>query len=191
MVGSAVDALGQVDILVNAAARVSGMGEPKLAEIVEDQAWSDFNVKVLGYLRCAQAVAPYMRRQGWGSIISISGMAARRGGSILASARNAAVVAMTKSLADELGPEGIIVTAVHPGTTRTERTASMIAERARREGVSLDEAERRMGALSGINRIIDAREVAYVVAFLASPKAIAINGEVVGVAGGLPGTVAY
>jgi NAD(P)-dependent dehydrogenase (short-subunit alcohol dehydrogenase family) len=67
----------------------------------------------------------------------------------------------------------------------------MIAERARREGVSLDEAERRMGALSGINRIIDAREVAYVVAFLASPKAIAINGEVVGVAGGLPGTVAY
>ena len=62
------------------------------------------NVKVLGYLRCAQAVAPRMIDQGWGRIINISGLGARSTGSVIGSMRNVAVAAMTKNLADELGP---------------------------------------------------------------------------------------
>jgi NAD(P)-dependent dehydrogenase (short-subunit alcohol dehydrogenase family) len=192
MVRDAVQALGHVDILVNAAARVAGTTpEPTLPQITDDSFFDDMNVKVMGYLRCAREVAPYMQQTGWGRVISISGLAARRTGSILASARNVAVVALTKNLADELGPSGINVNAVHPGTTRTERTPGMIAARAAREGVSPDEAERRMASGNTVRRIIDATEIADVVTFLASPRSIAINGEVIGVGGGVPGAIYY
>jgi NAD(P)-dependent dehydrogenase (short-subunit alcohol dehydrogenase family) len=193
MVQQAGDAFGHLDILMNGAARVSGGSspDPGFYEIDDEAFWNDMNVKIMGYLRCAREVAPHMQAQGWGRIINIGGGAARRAGSILASTRNVGVVALTKNLADELGPHGINVNAVHPGTTRTERTAGMIADRAKRDNISLDEAERRMASGSTVRKIIDAREVAYVVAFLASPKSIAINGEVVAVGGGTPGAINY
>jgi NAD(P)-dependent dehydrogenase (short-subunit alcohol dehydrogenase family) len=193
MVQEALTAFGHVDILMNGAGRVSGgtTPDPSLWDITDDSFWTDMNVKVMGYLRCAREVAPHMQRQGWGRIVNIGGGAARRSGSILASTRNVAVVALTKNLADELGPHGINVNAIHPGTTRTERTAGMIADRAQRENISLEEAERRMGAGSSVRRIIDAREIAYVVAFLASPKSVAINGEIIPVGGGSPGPIYY
>jgi len=193
MVEQAVEAFGHLDILSNGAGRVSGgtTPDPSLHEITDDAFSSDMNVKVMGDLRCAREVAPHMQRQGWGRIINIGGGAGRRAGSILASTRNIAVVALSKNLADELGPHGINVNAIHPGTTRTERTAGMIADRAQREGVSLEEAERRMAATNTVRRIIDAREIAYVVAFLASPKSVAINGEVISVGGGAPGSIYY
>lgn len=192
MVERAAQAFGHLDILVNCAARVAGTtGEPRLDEITDDAFWADMNVKVMGYLRCAREVAPYMRRQGWGRIISLSGGAARRAGSILASTRNIAVVALSKNLADELGPYGINANVVHPGFVRTERTAGMIADRAQREGIPPEEAERRLGAGNLVRRLVDAREIAYVVVFLASPKAAAINGETIGVGGGTPGAIYY
>ena len=81
MVLRAADAFGHLDILVNGAARVAGtVQEPRLSEITDDLFWGDMNVKVMGYLRCAREVAPYMRQQGWGRIINISGLAARRAG---------------------------------------------------------------------------------------------------------------
>jgi NAD(P)-dependent dehydrogenase (short-subunit alcohol dehydrogenase family) len=131
-----------------------------------------------------------MIRQGWGRIINISGLAARGTGSTIGSIRNVAVVALAKNLADELGPHGIGVTVVHPGTTRTEKTAGLVAARAQRQGISPEEAEKRMvHNLAG--RLIDAREIAYVVTFLASPKAVAINGDVIAAGGGAPGTIHY
>ena len=72
MVKEAAERLGRIDILVNSAARVGGAYTPKLAEITEDDFWGDMNVKVMGYLRCAQAVAPYMIDQGWGRIINLT-----------------------------------------------------------------------------------------------------------------------
>ena len=117
-----------IDILVNNAARPSGQAPPpKLADITDELFWDDMNVKVLGYLRCAQAVAPLMAAQGWGRIINISGLGARSTGSTLGSMRNVAVAALTKNLADELGPKGINVTVVHPGLTRTEATPGVVA----------------------------------------------------------------
>jgi NAD(P)-dependent dehydrogenase (short-subunit alcohol dehydrogenase family) len=131
-----------------------------------------------------------MRGQGWGRIINISGMAARGSGATIGSIRNVSVVAMTKNMADELGPDGINVTVVHPGTTRTERTAGMIAESARSQGISEEEAERQM-AVNSTRRIVDAREVAYVVSFLASPKSVAINGDVIAAGGGVGRAIHY
>ena len=108
MVQQVVESLGRVDILVNCAATPGGQGPvPTLSDITEEMFWDDMNIKVLGYLRCAREVAPYMRQQGWGRIISISGLAARQSGSTIGSMRNVSIAAMTKNLADELGPHGI------------------------------------------------------------------------------------
>jgi NAD(P)-dependent dehydrogenase (short-subunit alcohol dehydrogenase family) len=187
----AASSLGHMDILVNCAAQPGGQAPPpRLAEITDDAFYSDINIKVMGYLRCAREVAPHMIRQGWGRIISISGLAARSTGSTIGSIRNVAVVAMTKNLADELGPRGINVTVVHPALTRTEKTPGVIASLAERQGISLEEAEKRM-VNNLVGHWIDARDIAYVVTFLASPKAAAINGDVIAAGGGVKGVIYY
>jgi NAD(P)-dependent dehydrogenase (short-subunit alcohol dehydrogenase family) len=191
MVDQAVKELGGVDILVNCAAQPGGQAPPpKLAQITDDAFYSDVNVKVMGYLRCAREVAPHLIKNGWGRIINVSGLAARQSGSTIGSIRNVSVVALTKNLADELGPHGINVCVVHPGLTRTERTAEVVARRAERLAVSTEEAEKRM-ATNLVGRLIDAEEIAYVVAFLASPKAVAINGDVIAAGGGAPHAIHY
>jgi NAD(P)-dependent dehydrogenase (short-subunit alcohol dehydrogenase family) len=192
MVRQAADAFGHLDILVNCAARPGGQAPPpKLAEVTTDLFFDEMNTKVMGYLRCAREVAPHMLRQRWGRIISVSGLAARTATTIIGSMRNVAVVAMTKNLADELGPHGINVTVVHPGLTRTEKTSEVVAERARELGVAPEEVERRMSEGNSVRRLIDAREIAYVVAFLASPKAVAITGDVIAAGGGTPRAIYY
>jgi NAD(P)-dependent dehydrogenase (short-subunit alcohol dehydrogenase family) len=192
MVARVVQEFGRVDILVNCAAQPGGQAPPpKLAEVTDELFWSDVNVKVMGYLRCAREVAPHMVRQGWGRIVCISGLAARSTGSTIGSIRNVAVVAMVKNLADELGPHGINVTVVHPGTTRTEKSVQVYAAQARDAGITVEELERRLAANNSIRRIIDAREIAYVVAFLASPKSIAINGDVIAAGGGVGRSIYY
>ena len=191
MVGAAADALGGVDILVNSAAQPMGQGRaPKLAEITDDIFWGDVNVKVMGYLRCAQAVAPRMAERGWGRIINISGLGARSTGSAVGSMRNVAVAAMTKNLADELGPKGINVTVVHPGLTRTEATPGVVARLAEAQGITPEEAERSLGR-NTIGRIVESSEVAWVVTFLASPRSVSVNGDAIACGGGAPGAIYY
>ena len=192
MVATALAQLGGIDILVNNAAKPGGQAPPPLlADITDDVFWSDVNVKVMGYLRCAREVAPGMRTNGWGRIINVSGLAARSTGSTVGSIRNVAVAALTKNLADELGPHGINVTVVHPGLTRTEKTLGVVAARASASGLDPAEVERRMGASTTLRRIIDAAEVADIVAFLASPRSVAINGDAIACGGGAVGTIHY
>jgi NAD(P)-dependent dehydrogenase (short-subunit alcohol dehydrogenase family) len=192
MVERVASDLGHIDILVNAAAQAGGQAPPpKLPQITDELFWDDVNVKVMGYLRCAREVAPHMIRQGWGRIINISGLAARQTGSTIGSIRNVAVVALTKNLAEELAPHGISVSVVHPGLTRTEKTPGVIAAQAERQGVPEAEVERRMGAGNLLGRMVDAREIAYVVTFLASPKAVAINGDVIAAGGGVARAIHY
>jgi NAD(P)-dependent dehydrogenase (short-subunit alcohol dehydrogenase family) len=192
LVEAAVDALGGVDILVNAAAKPGGQAPPpKLAEITDALFWDDVDVKVMGYLRMAREVAPHMTAAGWGRIINISGLPARQTGSIIGSIRNVAVAALTKNLADELGPKGVNVTVVHPGLTRTERTAPLVAARAEAAGLTPEAVEERMAANITIGRIVDAAEVADIVAFLASPRSVAINGDAIACGGGARGAIHY
>jgi NAD(P)-dependent dehydrogenase (short-subunit alcohol dehydrogenase family) len=183
---------GPAEILVNCAAIPGGQRPVGGFETVTSEAfWTDVNVKVLGYLRCAQAFAPGMISAGWGRIINVSGLAARSTGSVIGSIRNVSVAAMTKNLADELGRHGINVTVVHPGLTRTEATAGVVADTASREGIEPEAVERRMGAGNAIGRMITASEVAAVIAFLASPRSVAINGDAVACGGGTPRVIHY
>jgi len=177
MVKASADALGGIDILVNAAARPGGQQPaPRWDGVTGESLFEEIRVKVLGYLRVAQAAAPYMIASHWGRIINVSGLAARQASSVIGSVRNVAVSAMSKNLADELAPHGINVVTVHPGVTRTEATSE-------------EAAHRPAGNLVG--RMIDAREVAYVVTFLASPKSVAIDGDAIAAGGGVPGVIYY
>ena len=185
MAEEVVRRLGGVDILVNAAATANAGGFP------ESALEHEFNVKVRGYLRTVRAFAPLMVDQGWGRIINISGTAARQTGSLVGSVRNVAVAAMTKNLADELGSRGVNVHVVHPGMTRTERTGETFAALAEARGTSPEEVERQAGAAVSIGRIVTAEEVADVVAFLASPRSVALNGDPVAAGGGARGAIHY
>jgi NAD(P)-dependent dehydrogenase (short-subunit alcohol dehydrogenase family) len=191
MVAEVTAGLGGVDILVNAAAKPNTGAVIGIDGFADAEFTEQVNVKVLGYLRCVRAVVPHMRANGWGRIINISGLAARGTGSITGTVRNVAVAALTKNLADELGPDGINVTVVHPGVTVTEKTPEILAGRAERAGVTVAEAERRAAADVSIGRLVTAGEVAAVVAFLASPRSVAINGDAIAAGGGAAGPIHY
>jgi NAD(P)-dependent dehydrogenase (short-subunit alcohol dehydrogenase family) len=192
-IASAVRQLGgEIDILVNAAAEPAGFAAPPpLADITGAFFHAELDTKVMGYIRCAREVAPAMRARGWGRIVNISGLAARQTGNAVGSMRNVSLVALTKNLADELGPHGINVTVVHPGLTRTERTAPLIAARASAQGVPPQAVESQMAAGNSIQHLVDASEVADVVAFLCSPRSRAINGDVIAAGGGAPRSIHY
>ena len=183
MVQKTVAVLGRVDILINSAATPGGLVRGALADADEEALLEDINTKVVGYFRCAKAVAPHMQSRGFGRIINIGGLSGRQSGNI-SGLRNAAVAHLTKSLSDQLGPHGINVNLIHPGATLTERSGPMYAEQAEQEGLTVDEIESRVTRNIAIRKIVDASEVAYVAAFLCSPKSVAITGEIIAAGGG-------
>ena len=185
LVQQTLTSMGRLDILVNNAGIPGGLARGPLETVTDEAVWQDLNTKYLGYLRCARACVPVMKRQGWGRIINIGGMAARQSGTYSTGAREVAVAHLTKTLSDELGQYGITVNLLHPGYTRHERWLTQIQERAAREGRTPDELEKEAAQVNAIRRIVDLQEVAHVVAFLASPKSGAITGEIISVSGGM------
>jgi NAD(P)-dependent dehydrogenase (short-subunit alcohol dehydrogenase family) len=178
LVEKAAEKLGQIDILINNGARVSG-GEPEDFHHVKDELiLKDFEEKFMGYFRMTRAVAPHMIKNNWGRIINISGMAARNAGSLSAGARNVSVVHLTKSLSVELGKYGINVNAIYPGITETETTGERFP--------NLDVTK-----VNSIGRLVKAEDIASVVTFLSSPLAVAITGDVIDVSGGAGNAVYY
>jgi NAD(P)-dependent dehydrogenase (short-subunit alcohol dehydrogenase family) len=198
MVSQAAQQLGGLHILVNSGSPPGGSATATgpIETVVDEDLLHDFNVKYVGALRCARAVIPYLKEQGWGRIINISGTNARNAGNLSGGARNGAMVHMTKTLAVQLGRYGITVNCIHPGTTRTERTPGLLAARAAQLGVTPEEAEQRDFAPdsprgNAICRMVDASEIAYLTVFLASDKAWAVSGELVVATGGAGRSVYY
>ena len=136
LVAAAQDRLGGVDILVNCAARPAGQAPPlSLPEITSDAFWSDVNVKVLGYLRCAQAVAPGMVAAGGPDHQrQRTGRPQHRVGHRVHPQRGR--LGDDQEPGRRTGPSGVNVTAVHPGLTRTEATPGVIAAQAARPASS-------------------------------------------------------
>jgi NAD(P)-dependent dehydrogenase (short-subunit alcohol dehydrogenase family) len=187
LVSTFVAEVGGVDILVNCASENPAQRGPTYRDATDDEFARQLNTKVIGYLRTARAVAPYMIDQGWGRIINISGISVRNAYRVVSSVRNAGVTALTKNLADELGPHGINVTVLYPGYTVTDR---IIAEAAH-AGVALEDYLKTIYTGQAIGRPVQPHEVAWVAAFLASPKSITINGDPIPVAGGFLGSIHY
>ena len=198
MVAQAVAQLGGLHILVNSGSAPGGSATATgpIESVVDEDLLQDFNVKYVGALRCARAAIPHMKEQKWGRIINISGLNARNAGNLSGGARNTSLVHLSKTLAVQLGRFGITVNCVHPGITRTERTARLLEARGKELGVSPEEAERRDFAPdsprgNAICRMVDAAEVAYVTAFLVSDRAWAVTGELVVASGGAGRNVYY
>lgn len=176
-VDKAAAALGRLDALVNCAAPRATPSQATGLEGLDDAEFlRQVDTKALGYLRVVRAAVPHLRAAGGGHVVNVSGMNSRLTGSIAGSVRNIAVVAITKNLADELGPDGITVTCVHPGLTITERVASDVD--------ILEQASD-----NALRRPVTAEQVADVVVFLASPRAAVANGAVITVDGGRPGPI--
>ncbi|MDR7254267.1 NAD(P)-dependent dehydrogenase (short-subunit alcohol dehydrogenase family) [Nocardioides sp. BE266] len=175
-VAEAADLLGGLDVVVNAAAPRARPSQVAGLEGVDDEDFlRQVDTKALGYVRVVRAAAPYLL-DGGGRVVNVSGMNARATGSITGSVRNIAVVAITKNLADELGPQGVSVTCVHPGLTVTERVAD-------------DPAYLEQASQNGLARMVTADDVAAFVCFLASPLAAVANGSVISLDGGRPGPI--
>ena len=198
MVAQAAEQLGGLHILVNSGSSPGGsaMAIGPIETVVDEDLLLDFNTKYVGALRCARAVIPHLKKQGWGRIINVSGTNARNAGNLSGGARNASLVHMAKTLAVQLGRFGITVNCIHPGTTRTERTPRLLAKQAAEQGITPEEVEKRNYAPdsprgNAICRMVDASEVAYVATFLASDKAWAISGELVVATGGAGRSVYY
>lgn len=183
-VASTVEAFGRVDVLVNGAAAPGGLVRGTLDEAEPQALLQDLDIKVVGYLRCSKAVAPYMRRQRYGRIIHIGGLTGR-GSKHLSGMRNLAIVHMTKTLSDQLGPDGITVNAIHPGVVETPHIHELYEKEATLRGLTAAEVEASYVSATPIRRVLQAEEMGWLVAFLASPRSGSITGESLGCDGGL------
>jgi NAD(P)-dependent dehydrogenase (short-subunit alcohol dehydrogenase family) len=191
-VRQAAEALGGVHILANCAARVGGTIPDNMEAISDEQIVKDFEEKFLGYYRCAREAAPYMKQAGWGRIINLSGGAGRTPGTAISTpARNIASVALAKSLANTLGPFGINVNAIYPGTTLTEAVLERNREQAQGQGKTLEVYLEELRQRSVIRHLVTAEDVAHVVVFLCSPLAVSITGEAISVSGGASADMHY
>jgi NAD(P)-dependent dehydrogenase (short-subunit alcohol dehydrogenase family) len=184
MVDEAVERFGRVEILVNGAAAPAGLVRNSLDEADPELLLADLNTKVVGYLRCAQSCAPHMRRAGYGRIVNIGGLTGRSSHA-LSGMRNLAVVHLTKVLSDQLGPDGITVNTIHPGVVETEHIHELYEREARKQGTTAAAVEQGFIDRTPIRRVLQATEIADLVAFLASPRAGGVTGESVGIDGGL------
>lgn len=170
-IGEIIEKWQRIDILVNNAG-ISAR-EP-LYEYSEEAFDSIMELNVKALFNCSKAVAPYMRDQGGGCIINTSSMVSLYGqaSGVGYPTSKAAVNGMTKSLARELGKDGIRVNAVAPGVTRTDMVANLP-----------EEMVARVAAPIPLGRIGEPSEVANVFLFLASELASYVSGAVVSVDG--------
>lgn len=190
-VQTAADHFGRIDILVNNAANFPATQSVQLSK----EAWEGhFNVKVMGYLRMMREVVPHMvRGRNGGRIVNIAGIAARQSfsGGETAGGVNASVVNLTKGVAEQYQKHHILVNAIHPGATRTERHQMNLQSRSEAQHISLAEAERATVADIPIGRMIEPEDVAYLAVFLCSNQANATTGGAMAVDGGQTRAVSY
>lgn len=179
-----VERLGGIDVVVNSAATPGGKANGPLDTVDDEQLLADFDEKYVSCLRTAQAAVPSMKQRGWGRLIHISGLNARQSGTYSAGGRNLAIVQLSKTLSDELGPHGITSNVVHPGATRGAWWDRRLAAESAQRGVPVAELEAEMASTYAIRRLLDPEEIAHVVAFLASPRSVGITGESIGAGGG-------
>lgn len=142
-------------------------------------------VKVHASLALVRQALPLLAKGDNPAVVFVAGTSARYPSreSLITSVTNAALLAATGVLADELAPE-IRVVAVSPGPTRTPRWDHLVGDLSRRTGVGAADVERRTAAAVLAGRMVEADEVAAVVAFVAGPRAGAISGSEVCADGG-------
>jgi 3-oxoacyl-[acyl-carrier protein] reductase len=179
-VASILDRWQQIDILVNNAVQW-GTRPPWAAPLFEalppDEWRATLRANAEGPYAAIQAVLPSMRARGWGRIVNVSSGIAVDGlpGSGPYAAAKASLHGLTRTLAKELGPAGILVNVVMPGLTLKEDTAAALP------AAMLEE----FAKASPIRRLLPAEEVVPTIVFLCSPANTAVTGEIIRASGGI------
>src|SRR5712691_3595545 len=184
LIAAAVGRFGRLDVMVN------NSGGPPLARAhnaTEEQWATAVQRSLLFFARMSREAVPHLKRGGGGRIINILASTVYQPipNLALSGATRMGVVAFAKSLSDEVGRDGILVNNVCPGSLLSERMLGNVTARAGELGISVDEALAQRAAETAVGRIGDPRELANLVAFLASGKSSYITGTTIRVDGGL------
>ena len=181
-VAAAIARFGRLDLLVNNAG-ATARGD--FFSLTDDQ-WEDgYALKLFGAMRLCRAAWPHLAQQS-GSIVNIAGIGGKNatadfaiGGSV-----NAAVMYLTKSLADRGVKDDVRVNAINPGYIRTARLTKRLTQAAAEKKITVDEAGAAMTEANGIARFGEPGEIADMVAFLASGATGYVQGAIIDVDGG-------
>jgi 3-oxoacyl-[acyl-carrier protein] reductase len=175
-----------VHILVN---NTGGPPAGPIFEAKKEEFMQAFSNHLVGNQILTQAVVPGMKTEKYGRIINIISTSIKQPikGLGVSNTVRAAVANWAKTLSEELGPFGITVNNVLPGATKTTRLQAIIESRAKQSGASVAEIEKKMLAEIPAGRFAEPAEIAFAVAFLASPAAAYINGINLPVDGGRTG----
>lgn len=182
VVAATIEKFGKLDLLVNNA------GATKRGDFLKltDEEWIDgFALKFYGAMRLSRAAWTHLQASQ-GMIINIIGVGGKAGSAefTIGGAVNAALMNLTKALADRGIKDGVRVNAINPGSIATERLQIRIRNYAKEKDIDLEEAAKRLPREMKIARFGDPTEIARAVAFLASPQAAYIQGAILDVDGG-------
>jgi 3-oxoacyl-[acyl-carrier protein] reductase len=170
--------LGRVDCLVNNV----GVAIQRSFEEVSDEQWDElWHLNVMSYVRTIRAVLPAMRARGGGVIVNVSSTAGKRPSASMPdySVTKAAVLSLSRLVADVYAKDGIRCNAVAPGPTATEAwlgEGGLADQQAARSGKTRDEVLAVVGAGRPLGRLAEPEEIASVIAFLCSPRTAYVTG---------------
>jgi 3-oxoacyl-[acyl-carrier protein] reductase len=184
LVEETVQRLGGLDILVTN----SGGPPPGRFEDFDDAAWqSAVNLLLMSAVRLTRASLPHLRQSKAPAVLTITSFSIKQPipNLVLSNSIRAAVAGLTKTLALELGNEGIRFNSILPAWTETERVVELMADQARRVGTTVEEETRKMSASSPLGRMARPEEFAKVATFLCSPAASYVTGVMLTVDGGM------
>jgi NAD(P)-dependent dehydrogenase (short-subunit alcohol dehydrogenase family) len=182
-IGSAIEALGGIDVFIFAA----GAAQGGIFWEMDDVTWkSNLEIKLFGAIRALRAIAPAMIQRKAGRIVMVVGNSAKfpEPRMLPGAAANAALLAIVRGLAEELGPHGVSINAVNPGPVRSPRWDRLMQAAASREGIDVNQAETRFLEKTALRRLGSAEEVATHVVYLASPRAAHLTGTSITIDGG-------
>ena len=182
IVAETIGTHGRLDVLVNNA------GSTKRGDFLtlSEGDWTDgFGLKFYGAMRLSRTAWPHLQASS-GSIVNIVGIGGRTGQAEFAigGAVNAALLNLTKVLADRGVKDGVRVNAINPGGIATDRLQTRLRAFAAERQLDLSEAEQEMARAFGVARFGQPEEIARLVAFLASPLAAFCQGTIVDADGG-------
>ena len=179
LVAQVQDALGSIEILVNNV----GIAYQTTFEDVSDANWDEmWQLNVMSYVRCIRSVLPGMRSAGRGSIVNVSSTAGKRPSTGMPnySVTKAAVLSLSRLIADLYAKDGIRSNAVTPGPTATEAwlgDGGLADQQAARSSKTREEVLKAVGAGRPLGRLAEPEEIASVIAFLCSDRASYVTGS--------------